>query len=303
VNRVKDYLYQQLVPLLDDALARIALVDPGDTSRARVSLGPIEHRLERARNALDAWAALITVESGGLVPDGQRLPLAAPLLPRWLMESLQARTTLTIDYKRPIFAHPEVFYETMLLLSQVGEEVGALLQMVLTDAVEEPRGVWLRAVFMPPLRGTYSGMSTLLNALSARGDADDAVFRLHVISSLMKINASRLVLQNNRKTGEQALAALLPTLTADDLLGSHGNAQRPALRLAERGPAAPDAGSTGTLAPFRLDDDSDDQRADDAVPPFPPDELESWLDAGQPEPEPDDSGPSVPHIPPRFPDA
>lgn len=298
INRVKDYLYRQLVPVLDDALARMEAAERGETGRARSALAPVAHRLEMARNTLAAWSALITVESGGLVPSGKRLPLAAPMLPAWLTEQIRSRTTLTLDYKRPVFAHPEVLFESLLLLSQVGEDIGALLQITLADAVETPRGVWLRAVFVPPVRGAYSGMSTLLNALNARRDAGDAAFRLQVVGSLMKINDARLVLQNNRKTGEQALAALLPTLTTDDLREAHSEARRPPLRFAEREQSPPPAGSTGPLTPFRLEDSPEEPPAG-PVPAFPPGALESWLDQGEEAPEsPDGAAPPAAGTPP-----
>lgn len=279
VNRVEDYLYRQFAPVLDDALARLEAAERIETGRTRSTLAPVAHRLEMARNTLAAWAALITVESGGLVPSGKRLPVAVPMLPEWLTEHIRSRTTLTLDYKRPIFVHPEVLFESLLLLSQVGEEIGALLQITLADAVETPRGVWLRTVFVPPARGAYSGMSTLLNALNARGDAGDAAFCLQVTSSLMKINGARLTLQNNRKTGEQALAALLPTLTADDLREAHSEARRAPLRFAEHGQTSSPPGSTGPLTPFRLDDDTETLSAEGPVPVFPPGALETWLDS------------------------
>lgn len=279
VNRVEDYLYRQFAPVLDDALARLEAAERVETGRTHSALAPVAHRLGMARNTLAAWAALITVESGGLVPSGKRLPVAAPMLPEWLTEYMRSRTTLTLDYKRPVFVHPEVLFESLLLLSQVGEVIGALLQITLADAVETPRGVWLRTVFVPPVRGAYSGMSTLVNALNARGDAGDAAFRLQVISSLMKINDARLVLQNNRKTGEQALAALLPTLTADDLREAHSEVRRVPLRFAEHEQTPPPPGLTGPLTPFRLDDDTETPSIEGPVPVFPPGALETWLDS------------------------
>lgn len=282
VNRVTDYLYRRLAPALDDALARLDAAEHSDTGRARTALAPTIHRLEMARNSLAAWSALIAVESGGLLPSGKRLPLAASMLPAWLTEHIRSRTTLTLEYKRPIFAHPEVLFECLLLLSQVGEDIGALLQITLADAAETPRGVWLRAAFVPPVRGAYSGMSTLLNALSARHDAGDAAFRLQVVGSLMKINDARLVLQNNRKTGEQALAALLPTLTADDLRETHSEVRRHPPRFAERETSSTSGGSTGPLTPFRLED-SPEELPTGSVPAFPPGTLETWLDQEAPD--------------------
>ncbi len=302
VNRVKDYLYQQLAPLLDDALERLESADRAEIARGRTALVPVVQRLALARNALAAWAALITVESGGMVPEAKRLPLAPAMLPAWLLDYVRARTTLLVDYTRPVYVHAEVFYETLVLFSQVGDEIGALLSITLADAAELPRGVWLRAVFVPPPPGPYSSISTMLNALASRRDTDDIAFRLKFAASLLKINESRLVLQNNRKTGEQALAALLPTLTADDLRAAHGDARRQRLRLVRiaapagsldaassprltplQPPVDPDdsasaqPGRTGPLGPFWLDDEP---AADPGtpVPAFPPGALETWLD-------------------------
>jgi len=295
INRVKNYLYRQISPVLDDAAARLSTIERAEASRGYSALLPVGQRLDMARNTLSAWAALVTVESGGLLSESKRLPLAASTLPDWLTEHIRTRTTLTLEYTRPIFVHPPVFFESMLLLSQIGDEIGALLQMALTDASEAPRGVWLRMVFVPPLRGAYSGMSTLLNALNAQPDAGDAAFRLQVAGSLMKINECRLVLQYNRKTGEQALAALLPTLTTEDLRAGRGEGRRASWRSAER-PAsevAPDADDL--MLPFRLDDDSDHAPSEVIVPAFPPGALESWLESPdsdleltEPAPPPDD---------------
>lgn len=303
INRVKDYLYRQLSPVLEDAAAYLSAAERADASRGRGALVPVAQRLEMARNTLSAWAVLVTVESGGLVSEGRRLPVAASALPLWLTEHIRTRTTLTADYTRPLFVHPEVFFESLLLLSQTGDEIGALLQVTLTDASDSPRGVWLRAVFVPPLRGAYSGMSTLLNALNARPDAEEAAFRLQVTSSLMKINESRLVLQYNRKTGEQALAALLPTLTTEDLRSGRGEGKRSPWRSTERHFAAASAPSDDLLQPFRLDDDSDLAPSEVIVPAFAPGALESWLESPESEPEPPDDVTSPDESPPQPPES
>lgn len=286
VNRVKDYLYRQLSPVLEEASAHLSAVERTDPGRGRsAALIPVAQRLEMARNTLSAWAALVTVESGGLLSEARRLPVVASALPGWLTDYIHARTTLTLDYTRPLFVHPEVFFESLLLLSRIGDDVGALLQITLGDAPDSPRGVWLRAVFVPPVRGAYSGMSTLLNALHARPDAADAAFRLQVASSLLKINESRLVLQYHRKTGEQALAALLPTLTTEDLRAGRGEVKRSTWRAAERQASAP--APADLPLPFRLDDDSDPAPSEVIVPAFAPGALESWLESPESAPEPD----------------
>ena len=95
------------------------------------------------------------------------------------------------------------------------------------------------------------------NALNARQDAGDAAFRLQVTGTLMKINGSRLVLQNNRKTGEQALAALLPTLTTEDLRGQRSEAWRAPWRANDRPTTDAATDESDLSQPFRLDDDSD----------------------------------------------
>lgn len=307
INRVKDYLYRQLIPVLDDASSRLSAAERAELVRGRTALAPVSHRLAMARNTLAAWAALIEVESGGLVPEAKRLPLAANALPAWVTEHISTRTTLTTDYKRPLYVHPEVFFESLMLLSETGDEIGALLQVTLADAVEAPRGVWLRAIFVPPARGEYSGMSTLLNALSARQDAGDAAFRLQVTGTLMKINGSRLVLQNNRKTGEQALAALLPTLTTDDLRGQRSEARRASWRTNDRQTTDAETDASDLAQPFRLDDDSDRPTEETIVPAFPPGALESWLESAdsdlddEPFSDPDATYPVRPDIFPPLP--
>jgi|GEM_PF-1704737 hypothetical protein len=319
IKRVKDYLYQQLVPVLEDASSRLSTAERSELARGRESLRPISHRLAMARNTLAAWAALITVESGGSIPQAKRLPVAASALPEWLTEHIRFHTTLTVEYTRPIFVHPEVFFESLLLLAKTGDEIGALLQVTLTDAPESPRGVWLRAIFVPPVRGAYSGMSTLLAALSARQDMGDAAFRLQVTGGLMKLNGSRLVLQNNRKTGEQALAALLPTLTAEDLRGQRSEPKRIPWRSPKALTPATDENTSDLPQPFRLDEDTDRPTEEAVVPAFPPGVLESWLESADGEldgdldgdldgifdstagDDPDDTDPARPGVYPIFP--
>ena len=314
INRVKDYLYRQLVPVLEDASSRLSTAERSELIRGREALRPISHRLAMARNTLAAWAALITVESGGHMPEAKRLPVAASALPEWLTAHIRSHTTLTADYTRPIFVHPEVFFESLLLLAETGDDIGALLQVTLTDAPDGPRGVWLRAVFVPPVRGAYSGMSTLLAALSARQDTGDAAFRLQVTGSLMKLNGSRLVLQNNRKTGEQALAALLPTFTAEDLRGQRSEPRRVPWRSPEAQTPATNENASDLPQPFRLDEDTDRPTEEAIVPAFPPGVLESWLESadgdldgdldGYFDPtagDPDETDPARPGVFPIFP--
>src|SRR5690606_41288088 len=68
IKRVKDYLYQQLVPVLEDASSRLSTAERSELARGRESPRRISHRLAMARNPPAAWAAPLTVESGGVLP-------------------------------------------------------------------------------------------------------------------------------------------------------------------------------------------------------------------------------------------
>jgi len=107
------------------------------------------------------------------------------------------------------------------------------------------------------------------------------------------------VLQYNRKTGEQALAALLPTLTTEDLRAGRGEVKHASWRTAERQSSA--QAPADLPLPFRLDDDSDAAPSETIVPAFAPGALESWLESPESQPEaaaetppPPDESPSTP---------
>ena len=212
LNFVKKHLYRQLATPLNHALGRLAIAEHvGGGELSQEQFRRTAHSLEIALNMLRAWTVLVHVKNGGTIRPDQRRPLAPGALPRWLVDHLKAQTSLQVENTQPLHVHLETFYQSLLLICEVGAAIGTLKQLVIMNANHGRTGVWVRAVFSPPPTGAYKGLSAVQHHLQANTQADhDVTVQLQVLTDFLALNGATLKVQNNTETGEQALAALLP---------------------------------------------------------------------------------------------
>lgn len=205
---VKVYLYRRLATPLNNALGRLAIArHVNDPEEIREQYRRVEQNLEIALNLVKAWAVLIHVKSGGTIRQAQYRQIAPDGLPTWLVDYLNTQTAFRIGHTLPVLAHPETFYEGLLLLHLIGSAAGTLKEMVTGNA--PGKDIWLRVIFEPPSAGPYASLGALHQRLKSTAESD-SMFYLQVLQDLMRINGAALKLQNNRRSGEQALAAILP---------------------------------------------------------------------------------------------
>jgi hypothetical protein len=213
IRFLKDHLYRRIASPLNNALGRLAIaqhVEGADVAQEQYR--HVARSLEITLNLVKAWAALIHVESGGVIQDSQRRPLLPDALPEWLVEHLNSQTAFRAEHSQPVFAHPETFYESLILVCEIVARVGSLKCLALSNAPGETPGVWLRAVFQPPESGPYASLNKLIADLDQENPLErDTAIQLQVMAGFMRINRAHFTLQNNTQTGEQALAARLPT--------------------------------------------------------------------------------------------
>jgi hypothetical protein len=211
---VKTHLYRRLATPLNNALGRLAIArHVNDPAEAREQYRRVEQNLEIALNLVKAWTALIHVKSGGTIRQTQYRQIAPGGFPAWLVDYLTTQTAFRIGHTLPVLVHPETFYESLLLLSLIGAEVGTRKELVTCDTPDEDSTIRIRVIFEPPSSGPYAGLGALYKRLDAQNQPD-IMFDLQVLQEFMRINGAGLKLQNNRRSGEQALAASLPAASA-----------------------------------------------------------------------------------------
>lgn len=215
LNFARSHLYRHFANPINNALGRLAIARHVERSdETDEQLRYVEHNLERALNLIRAWAALIHVQNGGAIAPEQRRTIGPDDLPRWLTMYLNMQTGVHLDHSAPVFVHPETYYEGILLLWQVGQTIGGLKHITTTNAARDGQSIWLRAIFDPPPTGYYSSLNTLVEQLNQQQDYDTLV-QVMVLGDLFAINGADLRLQNNKRSGEQALAVSLPSVPDD----------------------------------------------------------------------------------------
>jgi hypothetical protein len=209
LNAVKNHLYRRLASPINNALGRLAIARHIEKEpETEAQLVYAERNLERAMNLIRAWAALIHVKSGGTITPEQRRRVRPDDWPKWLIEYLHTQTGLQLDHTAAVYVHPETFFESVLLLWRTGATIGALKHIMTTDAKDESKSIWLRAIFEPPPTGPYRSLGELADTLNTQLQYDTLI-QIMVLQDLFAINDSTLKIQNNKQTGEQALAACL----------------------------------------------------------------------------------------------
>jgi hypothetical protein len=209
---VKKHLYRRLATPLNNALGRLAIArHVTDPAEAREQYRRVEYNLEIALNLVKAWAALVHVMNGGTIRRSQRRQLTPGSFPAWLVEHLNTQTAILVEHTQPVVVHPETFYESMLLMCLITAGAGTLKKLTTGDAPNDDTTIWIRAVFEPPAAGPFASLSDLYQRFNTPTPAEqELMFQLQALQEFCRINGATLRLQNNKRTGEQALAASIP---------------------------------------------------------------------------------------------
>jgi hypothetical protein len=209
---VKKHLYRRLATPLNNALGRLAIArHVTDPAEAREQYCRVEHNVEIALNLVKAWAALVHVMGGGVVRQSQRRQLTPGSFPAWLIEHLNTQTAFQVEHTLPVVVHPETFYESLLLMCLITAGAGTLKKLTTGDAPNDDTTIWIRASFEPPASGPFTSLGDLYQRFNTPMPAEqELMFQLQALQEFCRINGATLRLQNNRRTGEQALAASLP---------------------------------------------------------------------------------------------
>ncbi len=219
LNFVKNHLYRRLANPLNHALGRLLIMEHIVTDvHARQQFQQVTRNLEVALNLVKAWTALVHVQSGGRLTPGQRRYLGTDKLPAWIVEHLKLQTDVQLIFKRRIYAHPETFYEALVLMLQIAAAIGSPQVLRLEDAPDSG-GVWARAVFDAPAGEPYAGLSGLAQRLDLKEPGTrDILTQILVLRALLALNGAELRMQTNEQTGTQALAVRMPTSSSEQII-------------------------------------------------------------------------------------
>ncbi len=214
---VRHHLHRRLATLLSHARGHLMVAQSlAGTQDVQTQCRRASQGLELAMNTLKTWSALIQVKSGSALKTEQRRVITPTVLPDWLVETLNAQTAFKAEQTLPLFVQPDVFFESLILITEIAARMGHLKLLLLGDAKGETPGVWLRAIFDPPQSGSFAGLRGMVDRLDANNPAElDVLIQLLVLESLCQINGSCLKVQTNVDTGEQALAAQFVAASAE----------------------------------------------------------------------------------------
>jgi hypothetical protein len=184
------------------------------------------HAAQAMLNTLNAWATLINYRHNGSLSGFQYKKFTKADFPEWLKLALEQYTSLRLEFDQAIEIHPETFLESLLLLYQVMQSVSQVAHIQLSDAPAPKQGVYLRVVFSYPEQAPLASLMELQNQFDLENAAEhDMALQLMVARDMMALNRARFSLQNNKKTGQQALSAyfmaVVEEATASDPLGQH----------------------------------------------------------------------------------
>lgn len=212
---VKDYLFRRLADPLTKAISSVEQTkNAGEKEQAQISLNMIEAQRDLAVSQclIKAWSTLIEWKNGAAIPEENRQTLAPQQLPSWLLDYLAQRAVIKFEQTHYLYVHPEVFYESVMLLVAVTEKIGKLSHIMLNDAAPPRAGVWLRVVFEAPKDSAYPSKLAVLDRVDTKKPEHRHMpLEFAVVEDLFEYNNCRISLQNNTRTGHQAFAVLLPT--------------------------------------------------------------------------------------------
>lgn len=250
---IRQHLYKRVANPLDNALGRLLIAEHlVQEASAKAYLSRVSYGLEVSLNLLKAWAALVHVQNGKLIGQEQRRAIAHDAVPDWVQAYLSNRAPFKAAFTRPAWVHPETFYEGLVLLCDVAASVGKLKSIVLIDSPDATSGIWARAIFTPGDSGRYTSLDNLISRLDDGEDPDqrDILTQIDVLRALFAINGAELRVQDNLKTGEQALAVQFPAVSASQIATTPATPGREAHDTpAERAPDQQPAGEASEMPP------------------------------------------------------
>lgn len=218
LNLLKNHMYRYLATPLSHALGRLALIEETDPpAEHRNWLTHAEWDLERAASLLQAWAALIHVESGGMLPVSALTEILPDGLPRWLVANLEAQTEFRATFTQPILVHAASFYQSLLLMAQLGALAGTLRHLIIADDPEKADSVLMRAIFEPPEGGPYRSLGGFLSHWGDGPVGEEIAFQVQALGGFLKISRGRFALQDNPRAGQQAFTASFRASTGQPL--------------------------------------------------------------------------------------
>ena len=207
----KTHLYRRLLAPLNKALAQVerlqVMADEG--SAVSTKLNESQHHLESVLNLLNAWAALILYKESGALSSYQKKDFTADKIPAWFKTYLNQHTMLRVEFNQPIQAHPEAFIEAVLLLYHVVSTFGTVANVQIIDAPLEKAGIYVRVVFTThPDQAPFVNLSEIEKRFDQDDPAEwDSYVQFMVAMDMLALNNAKFTLQNNKKTGQQALSA------------------------------------------------------------------------------------------------
>lgn len=168
-------------------------------------LSESQHTLERLVNLIQAWRALIAHKEHEPILFKDFL---ADTIPSWFHHALEKQTSFRIDFTHTIQVHLESFLEATLLLYELAAAIRKVACVQIVDAPSNKPGVYIRIVLAAEIDQLPLGS---LGDLEVRFHQDDPqewgyAVQFAVARDMLLLNHGYLTLQNNKKTGQQALA-------------------------------------------------------------------------------------------------
>lgn len=211
VGFINKYAYQRLTNPVIKALGHLDTIrhSNGQGDVRELGVNNAERHLEMLIVSMKSVASLtrwkVTHEID--VPDR---PLKPQEIPLWLKTTLSQDTALDFKHTMGLLVNSDTFYEALLLITNVARNIGTLEQIILRDA-KNGKGVWLRLVFAPPKDRRYKSKLDVLDSfVRSNPMGEDLATQFSVADDLFKANGTKMVLQENMKTNQQAFAVLLP---------------------------------------------------------------------------------------------
>ena len=198
LDTVRQYLFTRIGTPLQCAI-----------EQASVSQNATIKHLKTAQNTLDAWTALVRWKRDAASIEEEYKDIDLHQMPAWLTAHFEQQCPIKFEQERAVRVHPPVFYEGLQLLATLAQSAGKLAHIMVSDASTPREGVWIRFVFTPAASTNYQSKLTIMDKMTERfGQTIPLQFAL--IADLLEINETRFSLQNNTRTGHQALAVLAP---------------------------------------------------------------------------------------------
>ncbi|MCI0712127.1 MAG: hypothetical protein L0154_18375 [Chloroflexi bacterium] len=211
VGFINKYAYQRLTNPVIKALGHLDTIrhSNGQGDVRELSVNNAERHLEMLIVSMKSLAVLtrwkVTHEID--VPDR---PIKPHEIPPWLKTTLGQHTTLDFKHTMGLLVNSDTLYEALLLITNVTRNIGTLEQIILRDA-KNGKGVWLRFIFVPPKDRRYKSKLDVLDSfVRSNPMGEDLATQFSVADDLFKANGTKMVLQENMKTNQQAFAVLLP---------------------------------------------------------------------------------------------